>query len=907
VSATMTVLAVGFQWRSPHMLGAALLVGVLIVLAVGLLYPAQVKVLPAVWRFTLPGLRCAALVALAMSLARPVAQRPLAEEEQGAVVVLVDASRSMDVRDNQRTPAMLVALADGMGRLPAGARSHGEAFATIAPDLDRLSGLLATITQAQTELGVAQLQGKENPQARVRLRETAAEFTKQAKAVGASRARLKASQPMTGALSKLEHFPPLKPEAVEEEVVKWAARAEGTIADVSKRAAQFQTESDEALYDSDSRVKRICDEIGGLTRFGLVERALTDPDAGLLAHLPAKAPLFGYTIGETVAPLALRGAGGENVRRLLGKPDDGKSDLTGGLREAMERLRYQPIQSVVLFSDGRQVGADTSIASSLIGGSSVKVYTVCPAPPSRETPVHDLAIARVTMPQSLFIGETLNVQVEMKWNGLKGKQTQVTLEVGPERQQRVVKEGDKSPVRFSVRVNEAGPQRVTVTAAPLDGEISTENNVATRWVKVLSDRFDVLLAGGSASWDFRYLRNALSRTRWINSKSVLLTRESPGLGLTPAQILTQDVIVLDDVPAKALSGEQWEAVRTMVARRGGSVILIAGQEHLPREYTGEFLSEFLPYRRSTRRDGGSASWRTWPGEEPEFRVVPAPRTAIGDVLSLDDNAAVSADRWIELPPIFRFLAMPELKDLVQPLLVERGTGAPLLTRQRLGRGKVFFLGVDETWRWRYKVGERDQDRFFQQLVRAAADEPFAVSNGTLSFDADRVTIAPDEAVHVRGRVADPSTQPPGRPGMEVDVLKADYDVLKSQTLQAVGEADSGRYEGTIGGLPAGEYRLRARGPDGSELEYPLHVASSAEAEMTTLAPDEDLLRRLSDASGGEFRTLDDFQSLAGQLSARREQAPNTAELRLWSSWYLYAFVLACLGAEWSLRKRLGLS
>ena len=48
------------QWQSPQMLGVALLVGVLVVLAVVLLYPSQVRSLPTGWQVALPGLRCAA-------------------------------------------------------------------------------------------------------------------------------------------------------------------------------------------------------------------------------------------------------------------------------------------------------------------------------------------------------------------------------------------------------------------------------------------------------------------------------------------------------------------------------------------------------------------------------------------------------------------------------------------------------------------------------------------------------------------------------------------------------------------------------------------------------------------------------------------------------------------------------
>ena len=77
--------------------------------------------------------------------------------------------------------------------------------------------------------------------------------------------------------------------------------------------------------------------------------------------------------------------------------------------------------------------------------------------------------------------------------------------------------------------------------------------------------------------------------------------------------------------------------------------------------------------------------------------------------------------------------------------------------------------------------------------------------------------------------------------------------------------------------------------------------------MKDLSPDERLLDRLARSSGGQATTLDHFKDLTDHLSALRAHEPRTAEFRLWSSWYLYSFVLACLGAEWALRKRLGLS
>lgn len=885
------------QWQSPRMIGIALLVGVLVTLAVGLLYPAQTRAVSGAWRWTLPALRIAALAALAVSVARPVAQRTLTEEEQGAVVVLVDKSRSMGVKDQQRTPAMLVALADGLGKIPAGVRSRNDAFAQILPDIERLPGLLDAILQPQNELVVAQLQGRQNPAAQKRLDEAAAEFTRVTKSLAAQRAAIKTRTGLTEALARLERLPPVTAR-------EWQATATTVINLVADRAAQFQAETDDALYRSNEDVRAACDRLGAMHRLDLVEEALLNPSRGLLAAVPARAPLFGYSVGAGAVPLPLRSAG-QVVRRLMLDPDDVRSDLSLGLRDVMEQLRHQPIQAVLLFSDGRQVGNDTSIASSL-AGSSVPVYTIAAAPIGPGAMVRDVGIEQIDMPASLFIGETLRVTASIGWSGMKSTPKEVVLQVGEQTVRAPIREGRKPNVEVYLTVSEPGAQRVTLSVPAVEGEASTRNNSVTRWVKVLSDKFDVLLVGGSPTWDFRYLRDALSGTQWMNTRTLLLDQPKAPLAATPEQIEAQDVVILCDVPAAAISAPQWESLRRMVAQRGGSVILIAGQAHLPREYTSDTAAEFLPYRRSSSRAGANPLWRLWPGEEPEFRIVPAPEVSPIESIALDVQGGDITEQWMALPPLFRFLEMAELKESVQPLLVERGTGSAVLTRQRLGRGKVFFLGIDETWRWRYKVGDKHQYRFFRQLVRNAADEPYATTNDAVSLDADRVTASPGQKIHVRARLLNPIGDPAESRGLDVDVVR-DGRVVSTLRLSPVGVEGSGRYEGDLSGLETGEYLLRAKPPTGGELEYPLHVVESDEAELANLNVDEDYLRRLATSSGGQFFTLEQLKALAPRLAELRQKQAKTAELRLWSSWYLYAFVLSCLGLEWAIRKRLGLA
>ena len=87
---------------------------------------------------------------------------------------------------------------------------------------------------------------------------------------------------------------------------------------------------------------------------------------------------------------------------------------------------------------------------------------------------------------------------------------------------------------------------------------------------------------------------------------------------------------------------------------------------------------------------------------------------------------------------------------------------------------------------------------------------------------------------------------------------------------------------------------------------PLLVHRTAEAEMADLSVEDDVLRRLARASGGEFFRLDQLDALVQKLTDVRTDPSSLVERSLWDSPYLYGLVVGCLAIEWATRKRMGL-
>ncbi len=368
----------------------------------------------------------------------------------------------------------------------------------------------------------------------------------------------------------------------------------------------------------------------------------------------------------------------------------------------------------------------------------------------------------------------------------------------------------------------------------------------------------------------------------------------------------------------------------LVKERGGSVILIAGSDNAIQGYASQIAaSALLPYDPARVKP----AWKVWPGEKPNFRVVPAAgweKSDFGAMLRLDPSDTANR-RWQELPALFRVMPVPVglLRANARPLLVEAdsassGGGTPavsaVLSEARPGLGRSLLMGTDETWRWRFGSGELYQDQFWVHLVQYAAEDPYAARKGAVALDVDAVSVTRGEPVRVRARLYDAALQSEAAASagaMRLEIAMGDRIVRTMSLSQAI--HGSGRWEAVISGLPVGNYQVRlltppvpaaaAAGPDDTPggLEVPLHVVGGMEQELRDLSGDPERLRRLAESTGGEMLRLDQIASLPDKLANLGESHPRVSLMPLWDSPYLLVFVVACLAAEWGLRKRLGLA
>ena len=88
---------------------------------------------------------------------------------------------------------------------------------------------------------------------------------------------------------------------------------------------------------------------------------------------------------------------------------------------------------------------------------------------------------------------------------------------------------------------------------------------------------------------------------------------------------------------------------------------------------------------------------------------------------------------------------------------------PVIAGKLAGAGKCFYIGFDETWRWRYEVADLYHQRFWNQLLAIIMERPFALNQNQLSMDAGGGSHDPGKAIPLRIRLRDNEGKAPEPP------------------------------------------------------------------------------------------------------------------------------------------------
>jgi hypothetical protein len=728
------------------------------------------------------------------------------------------------------------------------------------------------------------------------------------------------------------------------------ARALCTDAQLEEWARQV-----EAKNDPPEESRRVAEEIGRridlLTRAQVGQKVLAADGVGLLEAVAArhKVELLGFAQEAWHLTLAADG-------RIADVPPPASrlpfTDLRLPLARALESSGPEQgrVLGVVLLTDGQHNSGPSPVQKALeLGEHQLPIYPV--ALGARQAPP-DVAVAAVQAPAAVFKGTDAPVEARFKVSGLPAQDLVVELQRPgqPPLEERIAHDGsDRSHrVRFQVRLDEAGTQTLTVTARPIAGETRTDNNSRPVVLNVADDKAKVLLVDGEARWEYHYLANALARDRTVAVQRVVFAQPRLGkiaeedlqktghprltLPAEPNAFAAYDGIIIGDVSPVQLPPAERVRLEKYVAEGGGTLVLVAGKRFLPLAFSSaadaaaDPLLELLPIEepRAVQPGKGFPVTLTYEGKQAPF-------------LQMEAAPDRSEQRWAELPRHFwgvvgrtkpgavalAYLAEADTAAGKEPVVGEKERA--LIVRQNYGFGRVLFVGLDSTWRWRYRVGDTYHHRFWGQVIRwAASDKPLVAGNEHIRFGTREPVYRQGQEVDVVVRLGEGVG--PLRPDALAGArLLRPGGVGKPEEAVALvplhrREAQARVLEGRVRDLPPGPYAVELAIPeladklrdladlDGQPTKQraTFTVAPPDSEELVELGTNWPLLEELAAKSGGQVFTPENAGQLVDLLTRQSVTRERHSETKLWQWWGTLVLLLLLLTAEWVGRKWAGL-
>ena len=460
-----------------------------------------------------------------------------------------------------------------------------------------------------------------------------------------------------------------------------------------------------------------------------------------------------------------------------------------------------------------------------------------------------------------------------------------------------------------------GDVTLTLNVPKLGGEIRDDNNELTAPISIRQEKLRVLVIESLPRWEYRYLRNALSRDPGVEVSCLLF---HPGLDkrgggnadyiaefpATKEELAKYDVIFLGDVGIDEgqLTLEQCDWLKGLVAQQASGLVFMPGFDGRQFSLLETALADLMPVVLDETQPSG------WGSRTPQhFELTELGRRSLLTKLAdtPDENLAV----WGNLPGFQWYAPVLSAKPGTETLAVHqevsnRSGRLPLLVTRPFGAGKVLFMGTDGAWRWRKGVEDLYHYRFWGQVVRW-----MAYQRNMAQGESMRLYYSPEQpqvrqTITFNANVMETSGEPLSRGDVTLSVVPPSGRV-KTVRFESTGE-EWGAFSGRFTPSEPGEHRLKLFCKQtGGALETTVFVQGVALEQIGKPARPE-VLDEIARVTRGQVLAVDRVDDVVQLLALMPDPPPAVRRLALWSHPAVAGFFILLLAMFWVGRKGVGL-
>jgi hypothetical protein len=442
----------------------------------------------------------------------------------------------------------------------------------------------------------------------------------------------------------------------------------------------------------------------------------------------------------------------------------------------------------------------------------------------------------------------------------------------------------------------------------------TENNSRETPISIRQEKLKVLVVETVPRWEYRFLRNALSRDPGVEVNCLLF---HPGLSKVGGgnqdyitafpealeDLAQYDVVFLGDVglDEKQLTEEQCRLLKGLVEQQASGLVFMPGFAGNMLTLVDSPLGALLPVTFDSGQPNG------WGSRSPShFALTELGRRSL--LTKLADTQEENMQVWENLPgfqwhaPVLRAKAGTDVLAVHQESSNEYGR-VPLLVTRTFGAGKVLFMGTDGAWRWRRGVEDLYHYRFWGQVVRWMAYQRNMAEGEFMRFYYSPEQPQVRQTVALSANVMERSGEPLSKGQVQVRIV-APSGRIDTVDMTSTG-AEWGAFAGSFTPAEPGPHAVAVRClQNDSELRTTLFVQGATLEQVGKPARPE-VLEELSRVTRG--RVLgSDLSEITKAIAEVPDPPSQIRRVQLWSHPLVAATLVLLLGLFWVGRKVVGL-
>jgi uncharacterized membrane protein len=582
-----------------------------------------------------------------------------------------------------------------------------------------------------------------------------------------------------------------------------------------------------------------------------------------------------------------------------------ETDIGSALAKAVgERTR-----SIIIASDGCQNNGPPPVRKSAeLALRGIKVHTIL-AGENKYLP--DIELGDLFIPSYCIVNERLSIPYSVHNKFGNSITTRLKWGISPDFTTDEITIEPHSTFRGTLlwKPEKKGNFKLSFSIPPQEGESDLKNNELSKNIEVRDEKLKVLLIDSLPRWEFRYLKNALTRDPGVRAEFMLFL---PNIGMGEGkgyrnqfpnrdEISSFDVIFIGDAGRNELTDENLKLVKDAVEKNASGLVIMPGKQGSFASLENSPIEDLIPVKSDkTRTIGISSAHET---------AIELTSYGMGHHLAmLADNPSSNLALWRALPGFTWNWAVESLKAGSRVIAVHSSARnsdgrMPVIVEKNYGAGIVLFMGSDHVWKWRKGVEDKYHYRFWGQVVRWMSHKRHLGNN-----DRARIFYEPENP----------------RVGSEItlNVLISEKiknfssdELLVSVTNQSDGQSESFRmskdksdprlFKGSFTPSRKGAHSLSIGTNSIPKIAEISFEAKSAKTEKKGDPANEETMKAISNAGGGYFAAYKDANTLFSKISEENIAAQEEKRLKLWSNPWIVSGIIILFASGWSLRKIAG--